>query len=50
MALITRLGEGTLPNASTLVQEGDLVHVMTEWERIDVVSSICAEPPKESDV
>jgi trk system potassium uptake protein TrkA len=49
VALLTRLGDGMLPNASTLLQEGDLVHVVTEWDRIDVVTAICAEPPQESD-
>jgi trk system potassium uptake protein TrkA len=49
VALLTRLGDGMLPTASTLLQEGDLVHVMTEWERIDVVTAICAEAPVESD-
>src|SRR5689334_24774216 len=49
VALLTRLGDGMLPTASTLLQEGDLVHVMTEWERIDVVTAICSEPPQESD-
>jgi trk system potassium uptake protein TrkA len=50
VALLTRLGDGMLPNDSTLVQEGDLVHVMTEWERIDEVTAICAAAPQESDV
>jgi trk system potassium uptake protein TrkA len=49
VAMLTRLGDGMLPNASTLVQEGDLVHVMTVWERIDEVTAICAAPPKESE-
>jgi len=50
VALLTRLGDGMLPNETTLVQEGDLVHVMTEWERIHEVTAICAAPPQESDV
>jgi trk system potassium uptake protein TrkA len=50
VALLTRLGDGMLPNEATLVQEGDLVHLMTEWERIDEVTAICAAAPQESDV
>ena len=49
VALLTRLGDGMLPDASTLVQEGDLVHLMVEWVRIDEVTKICATPPKRED-
>ena len=45
VALLTRLGDGMLPDAGTLVQEGDLVHVMTGADRIDEVTTICASPP-----
>src|SRR5919112_6458455 len=34
VALLTRLGDGMLPNATTLVQEGDLVHFALEHVRI----------------
>ncbi len=45
VALITRLGEGQLPHAQTVVQEGDLVHVMmTEEQRDQVVRAFAAEP------
>jgi trk system potassium uptake protein TrkA len=50
VAMLTRLGDGMLPDASTLVQEGDLVHLMTEWVRIEEVTAICAAAPRESDV
>ena len=49
VAMLTRLGEGMLPIEGTLVQEGDLVHVMTEWARITEVTSICALPPHPGD-
>ena len=49
VALLTRLGEGMLPHAGTLVQEGDLVHVMTDWERIAEVTAIFAAAPAESE-
>ncbi len=45
VALLTRLGDGMLPDASTLVQEGDLVHVALEWSRIDEVTATCAAGP-----
>jgi trk system potassium uptake protein TrkA len=49
VALITRLGDGMLPNAKTLVQEGDLVHFALEWPRIHEVTAICAAGPKPGD-
>jgi trk system potassium uptake protein TrkA len=45
VALLTRLGDGMLPDASTLFQEGDLVHFALEWARIDEVTAICAAGP-----
>jgi trk system potassium uptake protein TrkA len=49
VALLTRLGDGMLPDASTLVQEGDLVHFALEWARIDEVTAVCAAGPKPGD-
>ena len=49
VALITRLGDGMLPDASTLVQEGDLVHFSLEHTRIHEVVAICAAGPKPGD-
>jgi trk system potassium uptake protein TrkA len=49
VALLTRLGDGMLPDAATLVQEGDLVHFALEWARIDAVTAICAAGPKPGD-
>jgi trk system potassium uptake protein TrkA len=49
VALLTRLGDGMLPDASTLVQEGDLVHFTLEWARIDEVTAVCAAGPKPGD-
>lgn len=49
VALITRLGEGTVPNPSTVVQEGDLVHAILDYSRIDaVIAAFAAGPPPES--
>ena len=50
VALLTRLGEGTLPGAQTLVQEGDLVHLMVEAGRIQEVQAVCAAAPVESEL
>ncbi|GAC1440982.1 MAG: TrkA family potassium uptake protein [Mycobacteriales bacterium] len=49
VALLTRLGDGMLPESATLVQEGDLVHFALEWARIDEVTAICAAGPKPGD-
>ncbi|MFN2522829.1 MAG: TrkA family potassium uptake protein [Mycobacteriales bacterium] len=48
VAMLTRLGDGMLPLPQTLVQEGDLVHVMVEWSRIDTVTGLLAAAPTES--
>lgn len=49
VALITRLGEGTVPNPSTVVQEGDLVHAILDYSRIDaVIAAFAAGPPPEN--
>ncbi|HEU0101264.1 MAG TPA: TrkA family potassium uptake protein [Mycobacteriales bacterium] len=45
VALITRLGEGMLPKAQTVVQEGDLLHVlMTDDLRDRVLRTLAAGP------
>ena len=45
VALMTRLGEGILPHAQTVVQEGDLIHVtMHEEQREHVVAVFAAAP------
>ena len=49
VALITRLGDGMLPDDNTLVQEGDLVHFALEHVRIHEVTAICAAGPKPGD-
>ncbi len=48
VALITRLGEGLLPHADTVVQEGDLVYLCLEGSRLDEVGRIMsAGPPRD---
>ena len=45
VALITRLGEGVLPHAQTVVQEGDLLHaVMLDEQREAVVRAFATAP------
>ncbi len=47
VALITRLGEGMLPGPQTVLQEGDLVHVMLVHTEIDRVTAVFAARPAE---
>ena len=49
VALLTRLGDGMLPDANTLVQEGDLVLFALEHVRIHEVTAVCAAGPKPGD-
>jgi trk system potassium uptake protein TrkA len=46
VALLTRLGEGMLPHADTLLQEGDLLHVTVESERLEEVGAVLAHAPQ----
>ena len=46
VALLTRLGEGTLPDPDTVVQEGDLVHAAVLAERLDDVTRVFARGPE----
>ncbi len=45
VAYLTRLGEGLLPVAETVYQDGDLVHVLSYGEDLDRVTSVLATPP-----
>jgi trk system potassium uptake protein TrkA len=45
VAFLTRLGEGLLPKADTVIQEGDLVHVvMLERDAATIESQLGAKP------
>lgn len=46
LAFITRLGEGLIPDANTVLQEGDLVHVMVSNEDLKSVDAILAQSPE----
>ncbi|MFJ4682608.1 potassium channel family protein [Streptomyces sp. NPDC091377] len=47
VAFLTRLGEAILPSSQTVLQEGDLVHVMMRTDEIEKVEAAFAEGPKE---
>ena len=46
VALLTRLGDGMLPRANTVLQEGDLLHAVLEHDRMDEVAGVLAAPPQ----
>jgi len=46
LAFITRLGEGLIPDANTVLQEGDLVHVMVSNKDLETVDAILAKSPE----
>ncbi len=46
VALLTRLGDGMLPHADSVLQEGDLVHVTVRADRVDEVVKILAAAPQ----
>ncbi len=48
VAFLTRFGDGLLPTADTLLQDGDLLHVMLrESERVQVEKLLGSSPAKE---
>ncbi|MFD3488725.1 potassium channel family protein [Streptomyces sp. NPDC058665] len=47
VAFLTRLGEAILPTSQTVLQEGDLVHVMMRTDDIQKVEAVFAEGPEE---
>ncbi|MFL6139971.1 MAG: potassium channel family protein [Frankiaceae bacterium] len=49
VAFLTRNGEGMLPGAATIIQEGDLVHVAVVADRIEAVERILAQPPEQQE-
>jgi trk system potassium uptake protein TrkA len=48
VAFLTRLGEAMLPRSQTVLQEGDLVHVMMRTDEIEKVEAALAEGPEEA--
>ncbi|MFC1418622.1 potassium channel family protein [Streptacidiphilus cavernicola] len=47
VAFISRLGVGTLPTAETVLQEGDLVHMMMRTADLEAVEAVFAKGPEE---
>lgn len=45
VAFITRLGEGLIPNEHTVLQEGDVVHVMVEDKNLTATEKSLSLPP-----
>lgn len=48
VAFITRLGEGLIPNEHTVLQEGDLVHVMVNEKDVLAVEAALAHSPEDA--
>jgi trk system potassium uptake protein TrkA len=46
VAFITRFGKGVLPTGSTVVQDGDLVHVLLTDDLADAVVAVAGTPPE----
>jgi trk system potassium uptake protein TrkA len=44
-ALFNRFGTGQLPVGSTLIQSGDVLHVLTTDDRRDALQEVAAHPP-----
>ncbi|RKS77637.1 trk system potassium uptake protein TrkA [Motilibacter peucedani] len=47
VAFVTRFGEGVLPTADTVVQDGDLVHVVMRESEVAHVESVFARGPQQ---
>ncbi len=48
VAFLTRLGEAMLPTSQTVLQEGDLVHVMMRSDRVNETEAAFAKGPEEA--
>jgi trk system potassium uptake protein TrkA len=46
VAFLTRFGKGMLPTSSTVIQDGDLVHVLLTDDIADAVESVAGQPPE----
>jgi trk system potassium uptake protein len=49
VAFLTRLGEGIVPSANTVYQEGDLVHVVMRHDQAASVEQSLAGPPSKDE-
>jgi trk system potassium uptake protein len=48
VAFLSRLGEGVLPGPDTVIQDGDLVHLIIRWADAAAVEARLAKGPEES--
>jgi trk system potassium uptake protein TrkA len=48
IAFVTRYGEGLLPQPDTVLQEGDLLHLVLRVDEEDAVRKALREPPEET--
>jgi trk system potassium uptake protein len=48
VAFLTRVGEAMLPTSDTVLQEGDLVHVMMRCDQSDQVEAVFTRGPEEA--
>ncbi|MCF6522800.1 TrkA family potassium uptake protein [Streptomyces sp. JJ36] len=48
VAFLTRMGEAMLPTSQTVLQEGDLVHVMMRSDQVAAVEAAFAKGPEEA--
>jgi trk system potassium uptake protein TrkA len=48
VAFITRLGEGIIPDEHTVLQDGDLVHVMVREQDISIVENALTHSPEDA--
>jgi trk system potassium uptake protein TrkA len=46
VAFLTRLGEGLIPDETTVLQDGDLVHISVRDEDLSQVESILGKSPE----
>ena len=46
VAFITRLGEGLIPDVHTVIQEGDLVHLMVAEKDLELTDAVLAKSPE----
>lgn len=49
IGFLTRLGEGLVPGADTVYQEGDLVHLLMRHHDVPTVEQVLAAPPAKDD-
>jgi trk system potassium uptake protein TrkA len=47
VAFVTRLGEGMMPTADMVLQDGDLLHLVIKEEEADAVDAAIAGGPEE---